>query len=374
MTTVRADDRPDLFHRNDQYVDKVRLDAQGQIVERVQTKFFGDSGKEWLSKMMSKKNDKYFDGGVDKIECPKNYYDDVKRNISEQKSSLEMQLEHVQAKGKADVAEQIRGKLDKLNKLDSMVEKSTVTTDEARFARMHPKAYAAKIFAKEAVGISHHEGLKSGALAAGLTFAVSTVDNVKSLIDGEITADEMIMDVMEDTATAGVMGYGTSFISTAVSQAMRSSSSQLIQRVGGSCLPAAAVSFAVESYQDISDFAQGKTDGIKLAYDLGENAAKVAGGLKGGALAGAAAGAIAGPIGAVAGSIVGGMVGCAVASEIYQTAVSLGVEGANLIADKAIEFAGTALDAISQGAPAALEGAKGTINNFFGSVGIGLRL
>ena len=56
----------------------------------------------------------------------------------------------------------------------------------------------------------------------------------------------MVTEIAKDTGTAGALGYGTDFISTAVSQALSQSSSTLIQRVGGSCLPAAVVSFAVD--------------------------------------------------------------------------------------------------------------------------------
>ena len=41
ITTVKADDRPDLFPRNDQYVDKIRLNSAGEIIERIQVKFVG---------------------------------------------------------------------------------------------------------------------------------------------------------------------------------------------------------------------------------------------------------------------------------------------------------------------------------------------
>ena len=45
--TYRADDRPDLFHKNDQFVDKIRVDADGNVLERIQTKFVGSDGQSW---------------------------------------------------------------------------------------------------------------------------------------------------------------------------------------------------------------------------------------------------------------------------------------------------------------------------------------
>lgn len=386
LTTYRADDLPELFPRNDQYVDKVRMNSDGQIVERIQTKFVGKNGKDWLSKMMSKDFEKYLDGKhVDKLECPKDYYDDVKAAIPEKISDLEKQLERVKADGKTDVAEGIQKKIDKLNKIDEMVEQSNTTTGEAMYARLHPKSAAAKIFATETVKLSNAEGLKSGALAAGITITVSTVDNVSAYLDGEITAEEMVKDIASETAAAGALGYGTQFISTAVSQTMRASSSQLIRTVGGSCLPAAAVSFAVESYDFISDFAQGEISGSELAYDLGENATAIAGGIKGAAVGasigtkvGAVVGTVAGPagtavgaaVGGVTGSIVGGVVGCVIASEVYATAVEFGAEHVEQIAEKAQEFADSTIEAVKEAVPEQLDNVKTAFNNFANSINL----
>lgn len=218
----------------------------------------------------------------------------------------------------------------------------------------------------EKYGVAHELGVKSGLIAAGLTFTVSTVDNVSSFIDGEITAEEMVTDIVTETAEAGALGYGTAFISTAVSQAMSKSSTALLQRVGGSCLPAAAVSFAVESYDSISDFAQGKIDGAELAFDLGDNAASIAGGMAG-AQAGAMIGSVAGPVGTVAGTLVGGMVGCVVASEAYATAVEAGCEGAQILADKAEQLAQNTIDSVKEAMPEKAAEVADAFNDFISS-------
>ncbi len=186
----------------------------------------------------------------------------------------------------------------------------------------------------EVYGAAHETGIKSGLVAAGITFAVSTADNVSAYIDGEITAEEMVVDIVTETAAAGAIEYGSELISATVSHTMSKSSSALIQKVAGSSLPVAVVSFAVESYDCISDYAQGEIDEGELAYELGENAASVAGAMKG-ATIGAAVGSVAGPVGTVAGGIVGGVVGAVVATEIYATAVEIGAEGVDMLADHA---------------------------------------
>lgn len=197
--------------------------------------------------------------------------------------------------------------------------------------------------------VANDVGIKSGLVAAGLTAAVSTADNLSAFLDGEITAEEMVVDIVKETAAAGASEYGGEFISTAVSKAMSQSSSQLIKRVAGAATPE-LVTFAVESYDSVAAYARGEIDGEELAYELGENAVTVeaaaVGGKAGAVLGmkiGGAIGTLVGPggtavgaaVGGVAGGIVGGVVGAAVASEAYATAMELGAEGAEFLAEKA---------------------------------------
>ena len=221
-----------------------------------------------------------------------------------------------------------------------------------------------KINAGEKFGIANEMGIKSGLIAGGLTMAVSTVDNVSLYIDGGISAEDMVVDIIKDTSVAGITGYGTAFVSTAVSQAMSKSSSALISEVGGSCLPAAVVAFGVESYEDISDYAKGEIDGTELAYNLGENAAGVAGGFAGGTMAGAAVGTVAGPVGTVAGAVVGGVVGCVIATEAYATAVEYGTEGAEILADRAQELANNVIDCVAENVPEVLDDVRIAFDEF----------
>lgn len=225
----------------------------------------------------------------------------------------------------------------------------------------------------ERYGLAHEEGLGSAKVAAAITCSVSTYENVSSFIDGEIDAEKMVENVVGDTLSAGGIAYGTTFVTESVSQAMRASSNQLIGSVGGSCAPALVVSFGVESYSDISDFAQGKIDAQELAYDLGQNAAEVGGGAVGGAIVGAKVGAVAGmvagpagaAVGGVAGSVIGGVVGCAVASEAYASAVELGSEGAEIIGEQVESLANNTIDAVREAVPEQISNVRDAFNGFF---------
>jgi len=368
--TRRIDDLaledPTRYSRNDPYVDKVRFDANGDIIERVQTKFVGKNGEECLSKLMSKKYEKYiYDGKVDKIEIPKDYYEEIKNSgsIERRRQKLQKQLERVTSDGKTDVTHQIEARIEKLDRVEKMIEPSTVTMTEAIEGVTHPTRTTGKLFMQEAKYVGT-EAAKSGLVAAGITLAVSTVDNVSSFVDGEITAEEMVTDIVTETAAAGAIEYGSELISAGVSQAMSKSSSALVQKVAGTCAPAAVVSFAVESYDSVSAFAKGEIDGSELAYELGENAASVAGAIKGQA-AGAAVGlAVGGPVGAVAGGIVGGVVGAAVASEMYATAVEVAAEGIEQLAETAEGLMQDTVELFTEHIPEKLEEVKTAFTDF----------
>ncbi len=377
VITQRADDRPDLFPKNDQYVDKIRVDKNtGDVIERIQAKFVGKDAKECLDKLMSKGFDKYFvEDKVDKVEIPKDYYNRVKMLAQERMADLEKQIERLKADGNEEALARREAKLERLKLVVQKIEKSTVTNFEAKLAAEHPDIYRKLIFANEC----NLAGVESGLGAAGLTAAVSTVDNIQKYMSGEITGVEAAKDIAKDTATAGAVGFGTGFVSYAVAGAMSSSSQGLIQAVGGSCAPAAVVSWGVQSFDATMDFAQGNISAGELAYELGQNVAEVSGGVIGG-IEGAQAGAIAGAaigsvipgagtvvgagVGAAAGGIVGSMVGCAVASEAYATAVEFGGKGAEVMAAKAQELATNAVETAKMEVPEKVDFIRESINSF----------
>ena len=231
-------------------------------------------------------------------------------------------------------------------------------------------AHHALIDLGERFGMAHEYGMHSAFIAAGLTFSVSTTENLSLFLDGRITAEEMVVDIVGDTAAAGALGYGTTFVSVGVAEMMAGSSNQLIRQLGGSCAPAAVVAFGVASFEDITAFADGRIDSAELAYNLGENAAGIAGGMAGGAMAGAALGAVCGPAGMVVGSFIGGIVGCAVASEVYATAVENGSEGIEILGSQVESLANGAVEVMGELVPEQVDFARGELNSFFEENGL----
>lgn len=157
-----------------------------------------------------------------------------------------------------------------------------------------------------------------------------------------------------------------------VAETMKESSKVLLQRVGNSCLPAAAVVFAVDSADAVIDFATGEIEGGELAYELGDSAVSVAGGFAGGAAGakvGAAIGTVVAPgvgtvVGAAAGGVVGGVVGTVVASEAYVTAAELGTEGAEYLAEKAETLAKDTVELVKENIPEKVDEVRDAFNDF----------
>lgn len=375
----RYDD--DFLRKNDQYVDKVRVLADGSR-ERIQTKFVGKNAEECFKKLMNPSFDKYyFEGKVDKIEVPADYFDIIKTKcIPEKISNLTSQYDNVKKVGKLDVAEVKQHMIERANKLNEMIEKSPVTSEESMYSAKHPIKYSTKIFTKavsstrfvqETIPFAHGAGLDSGLETAALTAAVSTVDNVTKVMSGEISAQEAFADVAKDTGTAGAIGYGTAFVGTAIAEGMENSSHVLIQSMGKAGIPATVISFGVESYDTVSDYAQGKIDTDDLVYELGENVASVAGGTIGGVAGGALAGAVVGSavpgVGTVVGfaaGMAGGMVGSAVAAEAYKTAVAVGSDAAGVLADKAETLAKSTVEIAEKNIPDMADKVIGAFNDF----------
>jgi len=316
--SYRVDDLPDSIrkqfgdrfaNKNDQYVDKIRMKADGTY-ETVQTKFVGNNSGECFNKLKSKRYDKYFeDGRVDKIEVPKDYYDDIKtKQIPQEKAKLQKQIDHLKAKGETEKAAKVESKLDRINKVDEKLEKSLVTSKEATFATKHPKLYSA-----------NRSGLQGAKGAAELTFIISSAENIHKYAKGDISGLKAVETVFKDTAIGGGTGYCLNFISG----------------LTGSNVPAAAITMGISSYSDIKDFTNGDISGSELAYNLGENVFRIAGGI-----VGATAGS---PLG-IFGMAGGGIAGSEAAAQLYKVGIDYVSDHFEIITEKASDFKDMAID------------------------------
>ncbi|HBO88393.1 MAG TPA: hypothetical protein DD623_01635, partial [Streptococcus sp.] len=183
----------------------------------------------------------------------------------------------------------------------------------------------------------HREGMKNGKMAMALTGAMSLIDNTVKIVEGQQSVEEGFVAFTNDTGTAGAIAYGTGIITETVSQRMANSSRALLKGMAKNNIPAITVSYAVESYDTVSEFARGKIEGTEFAYRMGDHTAATAGAVAG-ANVGAVLGTSAGPAGTVAGGVVGSMVGYVIASEAYQSAIEMGSPAVEALGEKVQEY------------------------------------
>lgn len=336
--SFRADDLPDSVRqelrdlgdtyeyatRNDQFVDRIRIYADGTF-DRIQTKFVGSDANSCFQRLRSNDFARYFEATiegtdnriVDHVEIPRDYYDEIMESlIPNERTNLQQQLERVTESGNTNAIESVQARLSRLDAIESSIEPSTVTSREAIFARMHPRAYSAAMFARGTVVAGVREGLEGAAFTAAITAGVSTIDNYRLYMNGEISIEDALSDIARDTGLAAAEGFIPDFVTGSVNYAFQNSSHTLLRSLSAYQVPSMVISFGIDSYDDFSNYAAGEITGLELAYELGDNAVQVLG---------AAAGATAlGPV--PGGSLVGAIAGAALASKAYETAVELAVE------------------------------------------------
>ena len=365
ITTMRVADRLYLLPVNDQYADKIRFNSSGDIVERIKTKFVGKDAIGCLDKLKSRKFDKVIiKDSVDKVEIPKDYYDDIKTMITTQKSGLQKQIERLILDGKEEALLSKQKELERIIKVDEKLAKSSISTAEVVRAVIDPEEYINRIYDLKVKVTASEAGIETGMATAALSCAVSTVDNVQKYFKGEVTAQEAVIDIAKDTGGAAAAGYGAGFIMTTAANAMRDSSHTLIELVSIGYVPTSVVSWSVQSFDLITEYAKGDMTSDELAFELGKNAAYTAGGVIGGVAAGTAMGSVVPGAGTLVGGFLGGIVGCAVASEAYVTAVEYGEAGAKVLASKAQELATDAVEIAKAEVPDKVNSIRDAINGF----------
>lgn len=376
IKTVRTDDLPDLYGRNNPLIDKVRIDQNGKIIDQIQVKFIGKDGHDCAHKLMGKKYDKYVENPeVTKIEIPKDHYIGAKASLKEQLEKDQISLERCRELGKTEAAQKLEHKIARNSLLDSKLEQSNTASDEALFAIKHPKTYTSSLFVGNAVRAGLDGGLASAKIAAMLSGTVSLCSNMKDVLDGSKELPEALMDSAKETALGAGAAGAFGFASSTAQYLFCQSSSTLFQALGNAGLPAAAVSLAATSYDSFSAYAHGEISLEEMGIQLGENAAGMFGSMGGMALAGMIAGAVfTGGTGPILLGLAGGLAGTVAATELYSLVCDYGLEAAEAAGSQIQELAGQTMDAIKEGLPKAASQVQDAINQFFSANSLPFRI
>lgn len=311
---IRTDD---LGRVNDPLYDTVTIDANGNIVDGsgAQMKFLGASemnptgendAVRALEKLQSRKFEKYLEHDV-KIDVPSDQYDEMIQEANARIEGLARQLENQKNNGNIEQVKRIQERIDRLEIIKKNLRKSTVSSDDAVFARMHPELSTAIDVAK----ISHKAGIQTAKLAAVIGGSVSIVKNLVSVCKGEIEPDDTVINVAKDTATTTAVGYGTGFAGTALKGAMQNSKSQYVQTLSKTNIAGTIVAVTVSASKTLARYFRGEISGVECMETLGEQGM----GMVSSAMF-SVIGQMAIPV-PVVGGLIGGMVGYALSSATY---------------------------------------------------------
>lgn len=299
--------------KNEQYYDLAEVDKNGIYVEGSgrQLKFVGGTPEECADRLLLKKYDKYRDADID-IEIPSDFHDKVVKTLTEKAERLQKEIDKAEKNGNAKLAEQKKAQLDRVEKTRQNLKKSNVSNKDALEARLHAKLSTAKDIAR----VSNRAGIQaaqSGAIVGG---GISFIRNSVAVIKGEKELTEAVGEVAGDTATAAGLGYATGFAGSVVKGYMQNASSNYLQALSKTNLPATLVATAWQTGKTLKKYANNEIDGVECLTELGENGVGMLA-----SAAGAAIGQVVIPI-PVVGSVVGGMVGYAMSTAYYNSLVT----------------------------------------------------
>lgn len=302
---IRTDD---LGRVNDQIFDFMEVDAAGNVIQGsgIQMKFVGSNPKEALNKLASSKYEKYLNNNA-KLEVPMDYYDGILKEADNTINNIKKQLENQRAEGNIEQVKLLEKRLKKYQKIKLNLKKSSLSNNDAKFARESPKLSTAKSVAK----ISHRAGMDAAEIGAAVGGGISIIKNAVALAKGEEGTGEALKSIAKDTTLSSAFAYGSASAGSVIKGLMQNASSETICVLSKTNLPAVMVDVAVSMGQTMKRYYNGEIDGIECLENLGEQGTgKISAAMF------AVVGQAAIPI-PVVGGMIGGMLGYAVSSASY---------------------------------------------------------
>ena len=265
-TTMRTDDIPG--HVNDQLFDiTAKVDANGNPVpgSSAQMKFEGATPEKAVSKLLDGNHEKYIDNNC-KMIVPKDYYQQMKAELSERAKGFQKQIDALTGKpGKEEALANAKRQLEKCEKLQENLESSNVTNAEALEARLKPGWSTTK----EVVGLAHRAGVDQMKVGAAIGGGVSLARNLTQVFKGEKTVWEATQSVAGDTAGAAAVSYGTAFVGATIKGAAQNAAKESVRALAKTNLPAYVASSLFEIGKVMTSYFRGKIDGAQCVEQLG---------------------------------------------------------------------------------------------------------
>lgn len=310
---LKSSDGQSMGGVNHPLYDLISVGEDGSYIEGSarQLKYVGKNAGECCNRLLQKKFDKYRNANAS-IEIPKDFYEDVKAELSDRAESLNRQIRRAEESGKPELAQQRRAQLEQMKKTQENLKQGKLTTDEAIEARLHPRLSTAKDAAK----IFHRAGLEAMEIGAAVGGGMSFIQNSVAVLKGDKDPKDAAMAVGWDTASAAGLSYVTGFVGSAISGGMQNAESIYLRGLSKSALPAMIVTTVLEAGKTLYRFADGQINGLQCLNELGEKGANTVV-----TTLGATVGQVLIPI-PVIGGLIGSMCGYALSSVYYNSLTS----------------------------------------------------
>ncbi|MEK6318641.1 MAG: hypothetical protein V4807_29870 [Burkholderia gladioli] len=317
VRTMRSDDHPE-YGSNHTVVDRVQV-IDGHIIEgsQSQMKFVGN--RDELFSKIAREDGKFARYRGVKLELPSEQYADAKAYCEKQAAILRNNAEHAEQAGKPEVAAKLRREASNYEELGENVRDSGLTTEEAIFYRQHPELATIRDIART----SHRAGMEGAKYGAIIGGSVSLLKNAFAVVQKEKKLGDAAVEIAQDVAKSGALGYGTAFAGAATKAVMQQSSRAGIRALANTSAPTLVVNVCLSLGTSVKKYVCGEITESQLLIEVGD---KGAGMLSSGMMA--ALGQIAIPIPFV-GAAIGGMLGYTLSSIFYQNALDA-ARGADL--------------------------------------------
>jgi len=295
VRTARSEDVAG-YGKNHQVVDRVQV-LDGHVIDgsASQMKFVKDPEK--LVRDISREDGKLSRYFEKTLELPTEQVDATKKYCFDKAKQLRIGAEKTMQQGRHDDAQKLLREADQFETTADNIKDAELTTEEAIDYRENPDIATAK----DIVRTSHSAGVQSAQIGAAIGGVISAVQNIFAVAQQKKSLGTAAKDMTVDTVKAGVLGYGTGFVGSAIKGAMQQSEKSAIRGLSKTGLPALVVSTCISLGSTIVSYVDGEISESQMLSEVGE---KGAGMLSAGMMA--ALGQLAIPVPVVS-AVIGGM-------------------------------------------------------------------
>ncbi len=176
----------------------------------------------------------------------------------------------------ADDSIRMEGLAENIESGETIGDVSKRIKDTGKAAEKRNNIRAFKKGVKNAVGTAHEAG-KTGAKNSGVTaLTMSGIMNVVSVIKGEKSGEDAIVDTVKDGGKAAVTGYAMGGGMTVVSQSLSYSSSEFVQALAKNNVPGKVITAVMVTGDTLKKWGEGEITTQECLIQLGDKGLNMA--------------------------------------------------------------------------------------------------